>query len=314
MNLVESQNILRAILKIFGFFPMNFGGKFGKIKNHLYNAVVSITIISAFTIIGYHQMDQGLVFTTEESGLFAYLNAMMEVYSIIICYAIIKIYLLLKSEVQEKYFDKLRDLEATVRSYHVKNTKMNKVIKELRKSTLRQEIFLFSFYVVTGLSFTSVASTNSVVMYAINTSLYDSYNCFFNQILIFLEVNMEFARQLQNHLNQVLLNLQKHHKPLNVEDFIKINLKIRQCLVVLNEAFGFIFLITFLETYAILIPEFYRSILTIMQLDSEISLRMFIYIILNFVWPLLSYYHLGKFAFECDKMKKEVIFYIHRFT
>jgi hypothetical protein len=39
-----------------------------------------------------------------------------------------------KSEVQEKYFAKLRDLEATVKSYHARNTKIYKIIEDLRKS------------------------------------------------------------------------------------------------------------------------------------------------------------------------------------
>jgi hypothetical protein len=207
MDFVESQNILLVLLKIFGFFSINFGGKFGKFKNHLYNFCVSVSLISIFTIIGNNQLDQGLVFTTEKNSAFAYLNAMMEVYSLLFCFAIVKLYLLVKSGVQEKYFDKLRDLEATVKSYHVRNTKMNKINEDLRKSTLRQEIFLFVFYTVTEFGFGCVASTDNIVIYAIDGFLIDTFNCFFIQILIFLKMNMEFARRLQNHLNQVFLHI-----------------------------------------------------------------------------------------------------------
>ncbi len=52
MNFVESQNILLVFLKIYGFFPINFGGKFGKFKNRLYNLVVSIALIVRFSIVG----------------------------------------------------------------------------------------------------------------------------------------------------------------------------------------------------------------------------------------------------------------------
>jgi hypothetical protein len=60
---------------------------------------------------------------------------------------------------------------------------------------------------------------------------------------------MEFARKLQNHLNQVLLNLRKIHKNLDVEDFIRIHLKVKKYLETLSEAFGLIFLMIFVEIY-----------------------------------------------------------------
>jgi hypothetical protein len=77
MDFVGSQNILLVLLKIFGFFPMNFVGKFRKFTNYLYNFCVSVALISIFTILGSNQLDQGLVFTTAKNSAFAYLNAMM---------------------------------------------------------------------------------------------------------------------------------------------------------------------------------------------------------------------------------------------
>jgi hypothetical protein len=119
---------------------------------------------------------------------------------------------------------------------------------------------------------------------------------------------MEFARRLQSHLNQVLLNRQKFNLLLNPEDFLEIHLKIKQFLVTLNEAFGFIFLMTFLEIFGSMIPEIYKSILTIALSETEISLNLLIYTILNFIWASFSYYHLGQFAFECGKVKYNVSF------
>jgi hypothetical protein len=50
---------------------------------------------------------------------------------------------------KKNYFDALRDLEIMMRSHHVRNKKVEKIIEDLRKSTLRQENFLFVFYTVT---------------------------------------------------------------------------------------------------------------------------------------------------------------------
>jgi hypothetical protein len=313
MNFVESQNILIVFLKIYGFFPINFGGKFRKFKRHLYNFVVSIALATAFAIICYDQLDDGVEFSTEKDSFFAYLIGVFEVFSTTMCFVIIKFYLLVKSYTMENYFDELRDFEFIVRSHHARNTKVDKIIQNLRKSTLRQEIFLFAFYVVTQLGFGFAGTTDNRLLWVVAGTLYSIINCFFVQILIFLKMNMEFARRLQNHINQVLLNLQKLHLHFNDEDFIKIHLKIKQFLSVLSEAFGFIFLMTFLVIYGILIPEIYRSLLTIMQLDWTSSLESLIYSVMSFIWPLLSYYHLGRFVFECDKMEEKVNLYIHRF-
>jgi hypothetical protein len=115
---------------------------------------------------------------------------------------------------------------------------------------------------------------------------------------------MEFVRRLQNHLNQVLANLQQNHKSFDVEDFFEIHRKVKKYLEALNEAFGFIFVTTFLEISGSMIPTIYKSILTITQSNSEISI---IYTVNSFVWASFTYYHLARFVFECDKMEEEVI-------
>ncbi len=146
MNLLESQNILLVVLRIYGFFPFNFPGKFRKFKNQLYNFVLSTALVVTLSIVGVSQLSQALVSTTEKDSVLGYLTALMEVLSLILCFAIVKLYLLVKSKDQEKYFKKLRDLEIMVRSYHFKNTKINKIIEDLRKTTERQEISILGFY------------------------------------------------------------------------------------------------------------------------------------------------------------------------
>jgi hypothetical protein len=69
MNFVESQNILLVLLKFFGFFPINFVGKFGKFKRTLYNFVVSVALIAVFTIVGYDQLNQGEIGTVEKESV-----------------------------------------------------------------------------------------------------------------------------------------------------------------------------------------------------------------------------------------------------
>jgi hypothetical protein len=124
----------------------------------------------------------------------------------------------------------------------------------------------------------------------------------------FLKMSMEFARRLQNHINQVLVNLQKHHRHFDVEDFIEIHQKIKHYLTTLNNAFGFVFLMTFLEIYGSMVPQIYKSIITLANPNFKVSLNLVILINLNFIWAMFSYYHLGRFSFECDEMKEEVIF------
>jgi hypothetical protein len=309
MNFVESQNILLVLLKIYGFFPINFGGKFKKFKNHLYNAVISVALIVGFSIVGVTEFEAAVVRSVEKDSVLLSLMGMTTVFSPIFCFAIIKLHLFVKSEVQENYLDMVRDLEITVRSYHVRNSKMNKIIKELRKTTLQQEIFLFIFYLLIEFGYASVSVTDNIFLYMFANSFYDIFNCFFVQILIFLKMNMNFLRQLQNHLNQVLLNLQKHDVHYNVEDFIKIHRKIMDYLEVFNKTFGFIFLMTFLAVFGSMIPEIYKSLLILMQLNSKVNLIF--YIILNFIWATFSYYHLGQFAFACDGLKDVVNFSIN---
>jgi hypothetical protein len=310
MNFVDSQNILLVFLKFFGIFPINFGGKFRKFKNHLYNAVVSVALIVGFSIVGVIEFDTAVVRSIEKDSFLLCLTGMTAVFSVILCFAIIKLHLLVKSDVQEKYFDMVRDLEITVRNHHFKNTRMNKIIKDLRKSTLRQECFLIIYYLLIEFFYVFISATDNIFLYMLDNLFYEIFNCFFVQILIFLKMNITFLRQIQNHLNQVLLNLQKNHHQYNVEDFIKIHHKIRQFLETLNKAFGFIFLMTFAAIYGSMIPEIYKSLLILIEFNSEISMRLLFYAVLNFIWAMFSYYHLGRFAFECDGLKDKVYFRI----
>jgi hypothetical protein len=308
MNFVESQNILLVLLKIFGFFPINFGGKYKKFKNHFYNFCVSVALIAVFTIVGYGQLNQGVIGTVEKESVLLSLAGMSAVFLPILCFVIIKLHLLVKSDVQENYFDALGDLEIMMRSHHVRNKKVEKIIEDLRKSTLQQEIFLFVFYLLIEFGYGYVAVTDNLFLNAVNGLLYDIFNCFFVQILIFLKMNMNFAKCLQSHLNQVLLNRQMFQRNFNVLDFIKIHRKIKQCLEALNEAFGFVFLITFVAIYGSMISQIYNSVLTLVKFSSGIPMNLLFYTTLNFIWGAFSYYYLGQFAFECDKMQDEVIF------
>jgi hypothetical protein len=69
MNLLESQNILLTSLKFFGFFPIKFPGKFRKLKNHLYNFVISIGLITTFAIVGRVELNHILDSSTEKESL-----------------------------------------------------------------------------------------------------------------------------------------------------------------------------------------------------------------------------------------------------
>jgi hypothetical protein len=109
---------------------------------------MSIGLIMAFAIVGISQLSMSLISTTENESALGNLSAFIEVFSLIIFFAIIKLYLLVKRDDQEKYFEGLRDLEETVRSYHVKNAKIDKINKDLQKSILRQEILLIIFYIL----------------------------------------------------------------------------------------------------------------------------------------------------------------------
>jgi hypothetical protein len=63
----------------------------------------------------------------------------------------------------------------------------------------------------------------------------------------------------------------------------------------------------FVEISGSMIPIIYKSILTLTQSDFNVSTKLLIYVSLNSIWVMFSYYHLGQFAFECDKMEEEVI-------
>jgi hypothetical protein len=176
MDYVETQNILLVILKTFGFFPMKFGEKYKKIKNHLYNLVVSGILLITFTIVGIDQMSQALIRTTENNSALGYLTVMIEISSTIVGFATIKLYLLVQSEEQEKYFDKLRGLKITVRTHRLKNTKINIIIQELRMSTLRQEIFVSIYYLLMQFSYSYIAVTDNILLYTFVGLLFDIHN------------------------------------------------------------------------------------------------------------------------------------------
>jgi hypothetical protein len=304
MNFLESQNFLLASLKFFGFFPIKIPGKYRKLKNHLYKFVMSIGLITTFTIVGSIDLNQILDSSTEKESNVAYVVALTEVVSEISCFAIIKLYLLVKSDAMENYFEKLRDLEATWRGHHARNKKIDKIFEDLRKSNLRQEIFFFAFNVALMIGFGFCAVSN-VLIFTFDNFLYTVFNCFFLQIVVFLKMNMIFAMRLQSHLNQVLLNRQRFNLLLNPEEFLEIHLKIKQLLLALNRAFGFIFFFIILGIFGCMIPENYIGILTLVQ-DSSKPIKTVTFAILNIFWAVFSYYHFVCFAFECDKMEEEM--------
>jgi hypothetical protein len=258
-----------------------------------------------FTILGVSQLNQLLMHTTEMDSVLGYIVALIEIVSEILCFTIIKLYLLLKTDTLEKYFEKLRDLEITVRSHHIRNKKISIIIEDLRNSNFRQEILFFVFNVILFVGY-GFCAVSDIYTFLFDGLLYMTFNCFFLQILIFLKMNISFASRLQSHLNQVLLNLQKFNLSLNVEDFIKIHRKIKQFLVALNRAFGFIFFFIILGIFGCMIPENYIGILILVQDRSEIPIQTIAFANLNFIWAMFSYYHIGRFAYECDKMEEEM--------
>jgi hypothetical protein len=76
-------------------------------------------------------------------------------------------------------------------------------------------------------------------------------------------------------------------------------------LLALNRAFGFIFFFIILGIFGCMIPENYIGILTLVQ-DSSKPIKTVTFAILNIIWAVFSYYHFGRFAFECDKMEEEM--------
>jgi hypothetical protein len=213
-----------------------------------------------------------------------------------------------KSDVQEKYFDSVRDLEISVRNFHSgKNGKVDRIIKDLRKSTLIEGILVFAYYISIQIGFGLITISDNLLLYLFDNFLYSSFNFFFVQILIFLKMNMNFARRLQNHINQVLMDLQSQ-KALDVDDFIKIHNKIKHYLEALNEAFGFIFLMTLVAVFGNMIPETYISIETLAQSNFEFPRNRLSYIVLCMIWAMFSYYYFGSFALECDNLEEEVAF------
>jgi hypothetical protein len=117
---------------------------------------------------------------------------------------------------------------------------------------------------------------------------------------------MNFAKCLQNHLNQVLLNRQKFNLYYNIEHFIKIHRKIKSFLEALNEAFGFVFLMVTLTIFGTIVREVYVNSLTLVQSNFNLSISALENIVLNLIWVIFNYYFFCQFVFECDKMEKEM--------
>ncbi len=122
--------------------------------------------------------------------------ALIEIVSEILCFAIVKLHLLVKNDAMEKYFEKLRDLETIVRSHHVRNKKVDKIVEDLRKSTLQLEIFFFVFNVALLIGF-CLCALSDVFAFLFDGILYMTFNCFFLQILIFLKICDETSKSSQ---------------------------------------------------------------------------------------------------------------------
>jgi hypothetical protein len=305
MNLLESQNILLALLKFFGFFPIKFQGCRAT-KNLVYNLVVTIVMITSFAVIGTWQIDTVMENSTEKGSVVGFLVINIQMLSSIIGFAIIKLYLLARNDVLDKYAEKVQNLEQTVRVFSGRNSKIEKIIKDLRKSTLLREILFLILIILLLTGYIFCVTAENYIMFVADIIIYMSFNCFYMQILFFLKMNMKFVSRLQNHLNQALHHRQKFHTHFDVEEYIRIHLKIKMFLKTFNKDFGFIFFVIFLTISGGMIPEVYMGILSLVQLDLEISSHLFIYIMLNFIWATHSYYVLGQFAFACDEMEEEV--------
>jgi hypothetical protein len=310
MKLLKSQNILINSLKIFGFFPMNFPGKYKKFKNHLYNLVVSSVLATTFAILGVRQLKATLQNTTEQNSNVAFLAALTEILSAIVCFVAIKLFLLLNEVRIKKYFKKLQDLEVSMERLFPRNKKIHQVIGNLKRSTCHQAAALLVYVIVLLFGYYHCGVIDDIFVYAVNTLLYLTFNCFFILILIFLKMNMNFAKYLQSHLNQVLVNHQKFNLYYNIEHFIKIHRKIKSFLEALNEAFGFVFFLTTLAIFGNIVSEVYVSSLTLVQSNFDIPLAAFGNIVLNLIWVIFNYYFFCQFVFECDKMEEK----ISRFT
>jgi hypothetical protein len=297
-------------LKFFGLFPINFGEKYGELKNGLYNLLVSSILATTFCVAGIWDLNPLLNSTTEQESYTAYLTYLMEILSAILCFLVIKLYLHRNQLQVKKYFGLLQDLEATMKTFPGSKKKIDQIIENLGKSTWRREVFLIIYYFLTMLGYYYCATADNVLLYTFDCSLYLIFDSFFIQILIFLKMNMDFVRSLQNHLNQVLLDRQESGNNFNVEPFIKIHLKIQQFLKAMNEAFGFIFFMVVLAEFGCNLPDFYVSILTLVQSDFKMDIKSFAFTVLNMMWISLSYTFFCQFTFECDRVKEKVSFVI----
>jgi hypothetical protein len=236
----------------------------------------------------------------------AYLTSLTEIFSAIICFVAIKLFLLFNETRLSEYFKKLQDLEVSMESLFPRNKKIDQIIGNLKRSTRRQAATLLGFFIFLMFGFYHCGVIDDIFLYIVDTLLYLTFDCFFILIFIFLKMNMNFAKCLQSHLNNVLVNRQKFNLYYNVEVFIKIHRKIKCFLEALNEAFGFVFFLTTLAIFGTIITEIYMGSLTLVQFNVDIPLAAFEYIVLNLIWVIFIYYFFCQFVFECDKMEEKI--------
>jgi hypothetical protein len=269
--------------------------------------VVTTVLATTFAIYGLRQLKKILQNTTEQNSNVAHLSYLTEIFSAIIGFVNIKLILLVNEARLREYFKKLQDLEVSMEKLFAGNKKIQQIFANLKRSTLRQAAALLIYVVVLLFGFYHCGVIDNIFVYTVNTLLYLIFDCFFISILIFLKMNMNFARRLQNHLNQVLFNRQKFNLLYNVESFIKIHNKIKHYLEALNDAFGIVFFLTTLAIFGAIVPELYISSLTLVQSNVNISLAAFENVALNLIWVIFSFYFFCQFVFECDKMEKEML-------
>jgi hypothetical protein len=264
-------------------------------------------LATTFAIFGVRQLKVLILQnSTEVESNVAYLAALSEIFSAIVCFVAIKLFLWLNESRPGDFFKKLQDLEVSVESLFPRNKKIDQIIRNLKRSTLRQAAALLTYVIISMFGYYHCAIIIDIFVYIVDTLLYLTFDCFFILILIFLKMNMNFAKCVQNHLNQVLPNQQKFNILSNVEGFIKIHNNIKRYLEALNEAFGFVFFLTTLAIFGSTVPEIYVSSLTLVQSNFNISLAAFEYIVLNLIWVVFIYYFFCQFVFECDKMEEEM--------
>jgi hypothetical protein len=267
---------------------------------------VSSVLATTFILVGVWQLNNILRNSTELESKVAYLAALTEIFSAIFCFVAIKLFLLVNEARLKDYFKKLQDLEDSVESFCAGNKKIHQITENLNRSTSQQGISTLIYVIFLLIGYCHCGVTDNIFVYTVNTLLYLAFDCFFILILIFLKMNMNFAKCLQNHLNKVLFNRQKFNLLYNVEDFIKMHRKIKCFLEALNEAFGFIFFMATLAIFGAIVPELYFNFSTFVQSSFNISLESFENFFLNLIWVIFNYYFFCRFVFECDNMEKEM--------